>query len=60
MRQPVDPSRPPTRVVCMAKLAGQFAAGLEDLGHPTTKFTSAELGVQMVESPGRVEFTAPK
>lgn len=60
MRQPAVPTRPPTRVVRMAKLSEQLAAGLRDLGHHSAKFTSAELGVQMVESAGLVEFTVPK
>lgn len=60
MRLPVDPKRWPTRVVRMARLAEQFAAGLQSLGHPAAKFTSAELGVQMIESAGLVEFKAPK
>ncbi len=60
MRQPAVPTRPPTRVVRMGRLAQQLAAGLRDLGHPAGTFTSAELGVQMVESAGLVEFTVPK
>jgi hypothetical protein len=60
MRAPMDSSRPPTRAVRIAKLAQKFATRLEELKHPSVKFTSAELAVEMVESPGLVEFTAPK
>jgi hypothetical protein len=54
MRQPADPSRPPTRVVCMAKLAELFKEALKAL----RDVTSSELGVELVESPGLVEFKA--
>jgi len=60
MRKPADPSRPPTRVIRMAKLAAQLGEGLKSLGHETPRFTSAELGVEMVESPGLVTFTGAK
>lgn len=56
MRKPAVAGSRPTRVVCMSRLAGQFVAGLKALNYDTVPFTSAELGVEMVESPGLVEF----
>ena len=55
MRKPVG-DQEPTRVVRMAALAKDFANELEKAKHPTPEFTSAELAVEMVESPGLVEF----
>ena len=60
MRAPVDSSRSPTRVVRVAELAGLFAMRLEGLGHPAAKFSSAEFGVEMVESPGLVAFDSAR
>jgi hypothetical protein len=59
MRRPLDPSRP-TRALRVAELAKQFATALAGLKHPAAKLTSAELAVQMIESPGFVTFTAAK
>ncbi len=56
MRPPLAGS-PPTRVVAMANLAKSMKEKLSQLGHSTNTFTSAEFGVEMVESPGLVEFT---
>jgi hypothetical protein len=49
----------PTRVVRIAKLADLLSRRLKELGHAAPDFTSAEFGVEMVESPGFVEFKAP-
>ncbi len=57
---PIDvPMRPGAeRVIDMKALAGKMAAVLDKAGAMEgTRFTSAEFGVQMVESPGRVIFT---
>ena len=53
--QPIDaPTRKGTRVVQVAALAEKFR---DRLG--LAKFTSAEFAVQMVESPGLVDFKPP-
>lgn len=46
----------PTRVVRVAELATLFQQRLKALGQEAPDFTSGEFGVEMVESPGKVEF----
>jgi hypothetical protein len=49
----------PTRVVRVAALAAQMKERLTALGQAAPLFTSGEFGVEMVESPGLVDFTPP-
>ena len=56
MRNAVGGSKKPTRVVRAAKLSEDIKAKLAEHGQSVAKFTSAEFGVEMVESPGFVTF----
>jgi len=49
----------PTRVVRVASLAAQMQQRLAVLGQEAPLFTSGEFGVEMVESPGLVDFKPP-
>lgn len=50
----------PTRVVRVAELASLFQQRLKSLGQDAPDFTSGEFGVEMVESPGLVDFKPPQ
>jgi hypothetical protein len=50
----------PTRVVRVAELASLFQQRLTSLGQEAPEFTSGEFGVEMVESPGLVDFKPPQ
>ncbi|WGW02909.1 hypothetical protein [Tropicibacter oceani] len=58
MRAPASAGRRPTRTVHIARLAQDIQAQLQAHQQSVPKFTSAEFGVQMVESPGFVTFKA--
>lgn len=56
MRSPANGSTTPTRVLRVSKMAAAVQAKLAAHGQDVSKFTSAEFGVEMVESPGFVTF----
>ena len=45
-----------TRVIDVCQLVADLKTHLTTAGHATDGFTSADFGVEMVESPGRVIF----